>query len=437
MSKKEFKGWDMGILQRRFFLEDLPSRPDGRYGYHRSGLKAPPRSMVLFQYDNHIVASARVRKNGNGPGTGNSKREHALYFEPESIRVFDPVDRHAVSRVWPNVKRFGQMKYRLRPEGYDDFKAILKNVEKPKANCIASVEGSPESGSSGQPQSQPTMMERARESLRALVGYVFEQRGHPLKGITYTDLAYRIGRRRRKGGAGHGRGMGKVLGRMGHLLKGLEGEWGEPIPHLQSMVILKAGWLRGLPDIGIEEFWPEYPQLSRVEKARKTQKEYERIARFGSRWNDVLAKLKLPGIVAPKSARRFGGAGESPDHKRLKEYVRRHPEIVGATRAWDAIIEYPLPSLDVIDVLFRSADTCIAVEVKSKVSDLISPDYERGLYQTVKYAALLTAMHQAGARESRPNVKTVLVLESRLPAQYRRLAKKLGVRMVQNVRSTD
>jgi hypothetical protein len=61
--------------------------------------------------------------------------------------------------------------------------------------------------------------------------------------------------------------MGNVLGRMGHLLKDIEGEWGEGIPHIQSLVVNMTGKLKNLPDKGIKEFWPEYPAMSYVEKA--------------------------------------------------------------------------------------------------------------------------------------------------------------------------
>ena len=111
----------------------------------------------------------------------------------------------------------------------------------------------------------------AEKSLYELVKYVFSHSLETIEGISYEDLAFRIGRRN-KHGKGHGRGMGKVLGEMGRILRRLDGKWEEPmphIPHINSLVVSKSGPSKGLPDEGIKEFWPEYPKLSRREKISK------------------------------------------------------------------------------------------------------------------------------------------------------------------------
>ena len=254
-----------------------------------------------------------------------------------------------------------------------------------------------------------------------------------IKGLTYQELAFRIGRLN-KLGKGHAHGMGQVLGVMGHLLQGLEGDWGEPIPHIQSLAINKSGKNRGLPDDGIKEFWPDYPKLTRPEKENRTRTEYQKILAFGSRWDDVLEKLGIQPVATSVKQKWFGKGGESPDHKALKEYVRDHPELVGATSAWKSFVEYPLPSLDEIDVLFKSDDACVAAEVKSAISDAYTADYERGLYQTIKYRALLKAMAHDSRYAMPSNIRVVLVLESQLPPEYKTTAEVLGVEVIENVK---
>jgi hypothetical protein len=271
--------------------------------------------------------------------------------------------------------------------------------------------------------------EYARTSLSKLVEYAFAHRQGPIPPLTYEELAARIGRLNRHGD-GHGHGMGGILGKMGHLFDGLDGEWGEGIPHIQSLVVNKTGKWKGLPAEGISEFWKDYPALSRNEKENKVRAEYERIIAFGSRWNDVLEKLDLAKIAetAPGAGnlRQYGKGGESKEHKALKEHVRRNPEIVGASKGWQSFTEYALASLDEVDVLFKSAAACIAVEVKSIVSDAFPADYERGLYQTIKYSAVLKAMARSGKGDIPSDITAVLVLESALPGQYRDLARILG-----------
>ena len=166
-------------------------------------------------------------------------------------------------------------------------------------------------------------MSLADSCLFELVKYVFEQASGPLTGITYQDLAGRIDRLN-KHGDGHGHGMGRLLGEMGHLLQNMEGDWGEPIPHIQSLVVNKTGLLKNLPDDGIKEFWDGYPNLTRQEKQNKVNAEYVQIKQFGSRWNKVLSELELSIIKQDEgqktqSSKRHLKGGESPQHLALKE----------------------------------------------------------------------------------------------------------------------
>ena len=47
--EEEFKGCDWRTVQSKFFLTELRTN-GGRYLYHKAGLKAPPGTVVLFQY---------------------------------------------------------------------------------------------------------------------------------------------------------------------------------------------------------------------------------------------------------------------------------------------------------------------------------------------------------------------------------------------------
>ncbi len=273
-------------------------------------------------------------------------------------------------------------------------------------------------------------------SLQALIQHVFHSTD-TLESITYGELAERIGRLNRHG-VGHGHGMGKVLGDMGHRLQEVEKKWGKPIPHIQSLVVNKIGPLQGLPDDGIKEFWKDYPSLTMEEKINKVRIEHEKIMRFGSHWNKVLSELKLPEIKTDSEGNdsncdHYGIGGESPQHVALKEYLRNHPELVGANVTDVAIIEYPLPSLDEIDIVFKGSPRCIAVEVKSRISDRMRQDYERGIYQCVKYRAILEAMNKDERYSMPEKIDAVLVLETALPAKLKSVANSLNIRVIENV----
>jgi hypothetical protein len=279
-----------------------------------------------------------------------------------------------------------------------------------------------------------THQELAEKCLGALVDHVLSHQDRTLVGITYEELARRIGFFDK-----HGQPqprLGKVLGRMGHMLETIEASFPEGIPHIQALVVVKSGQNRGIPDDGIKEFWDGYDRLSRAEKENKAVTEWQHIGDFGSRWNTVLRELHLPLVPAPVPAvpQCRGRGGESPAHKALKAYIKANPQMVGVEAGADAFEEYALPSLDTLDVLFKAPTCWTAVEVKSSVSDGVPGDYERGLYQLVKYTALLKAM-RGDARYAVPGaIRVILVLESSLPAALSALKARLEATVIERVR---
>ena len=255
-----------------------------------------------------------------------------------------------------------------------------------------------------------TIPERAKQCLSALVKLVLLSSPNSPAPITYECLAERIGRLRTRSQLPHPRGMGKILGCLGHMLLDVQKINGIRIPEIQSLVVNKSGTLKGFPDDGIEEFWKDYPKMSSAAKRDRLAVEYARIAQFGIRWNDVLSSLGLPEVQTSLNQSKGRAGGESLHHLALKEAIRENPSMVGAGFDWESIVEFPLRSLDLVDVVFRSAETFIAVEVKSHISS--DDDLRRGIYQSVKYRAVLEAMHKARDSEGRPIVKVLLVIEA-------------------------
>lgn len=272
----------------------------------------------------------------------------------------------------------------------------------------------------------------AKGTLYALVEHVLSSPGMPT-GVTYKDLATFIGRTFKRAPLT----MGKPLSDMGKHLKVFSEQWEEDIPCIQSLAINKQ---TGMPGKGIKEFWPDYPQLTPEQKLKKVRSEYNKINNFGIHWNKLLVAFDLEPIkpILSKSqspTRKFssGKGGESSAHKNLKKYVRDHPEIVGASSEYDAFIEYPFPSQDTVDVLFKSHDCWVAVEVKSRVSDRVLGDYTRGLYQCVKYRALIEAMRKAKYCAVPEKIRAVLVLERNFPHKHRKTAESLNVKVIDGI----
>lgn len=111
---------------------------------------------------------------------------------------------------------------------------------------------------------------------------------------------------------------------------------------------------------------------------------------------------------------RFSRKGEGPNHKALRLWVCANP---GSVRrrfaAATTETEVVLDSADRVDSVFNLEDEVIAVEVKSRDSNLI--DLRRGVFQCIKYRAVLDAMD---IRES-DTVSAMLVYEGKLPAEIK------------------
>ena len=143
--------------------------------------------------------------------------------------------------------------------------------------------------------------------------------------------------------------------------------------------------------------------------------EYGRILNYGSRWNEILRFAGLLEVTPPSNEGKPGaggwGGGESDAHKALKQFVFAHPEICGAPDdCWLRETEHALRSGDSIDVMFKSKARWLGVEVKSRVSDGDTEDYFRGIYQVVKYQAVLQAQARVDHQQNAPEVTVVLVL---------------------------
>jgi hypothetical protein len=96
--------------------------------------------------------------------------------------------------------------------------------------------------------------------------------------------------------------------------------------------------------------------------------------------------------------------GEGQGHRKLKEWLRQHPEDIGITDAVQATAEYAFPSGDCADLVFqrRGGGWCVvAIETLAPLA---------GAYQVIKQRALLCA--EQGLPLNDPDVDALLVAGS-------------------------
>lgn len=269
-----------------------------------------------------------------------------------------------------------------------------------------------------------SFIKSARLAFPLLVRQALAQRP-----IFYSDLAHELG-------MPNPRNLDYVLGSIGKTLSSLSKEWKTAIPPIQCLVINRRNYL---PGKGIGWFITNknaFEKMTKRQKQEVVQNQLHRIYGYKN-WPAVLKAVGLkqtsnalnPTIEGARSGGWAGG--ESPDHKRLKAFVAAHPELLGLKNV-KGELEFPLPSGDVVDVMFRGKRAWVAAEIKSAKSDV--QDIVRGIFQCIKYAAV-TEAYQSTVGVS-PNARAVLVLEGVVPSEAATVKSILGVEVIDSIDPT-
>ena len=223
--------------------------------------------------------------------------------------------------------------------------------------------------------------------------------------------------------------IGDVLGEIKDILDEVTRKYGKQIPPLNALVQSKS---TNLPSDGFDYVIPNYSKLSSASKAGEVAK--LNLSAHQYNWDWVLDALELgPAIIFPeadvkklKEKTYVGyGKGEGSEHKAIKEFIAEHPESIGIKKkVVFKKTEYPLPSGDQLDVYlkFRNGNR-MAIEVKPSTSP--NEDITRGIFQCVKYQAVMDALRSVeyGNYEN----ETHLVIGGKMSEANKRLANDLGI----------
>ncbi len=233
---------------------------------------------------------------------------------------------------------------------------------------------------------------------------------------------------------------GYPAGAIGSALIEIEEEWCEAIPPLNALVVNAQN---GLPGSGINYYLQRYyepeknvDKMTEDEKRAVIEEIHQDIFAY-QRWDDVLKKCGIRPVRtgindeddAPDEIKRPGrggwsSEGESKEHKALKQFVADNPAVVGlSTSTEKGQMEYLFASGDKADIVFATKNGFLGVEVKSVISN--EADLNRGIFQAIKYQALLRSEQKAVL--SPPTARAVLVTERKLPISLQNLADILGV----------
>lgn len=273
-------------------------------------------------------------------------------------------------------------------------------------------------------EGQKLYVQRARNVLPILVRQA--KAGNP---IYYSELAKEIG-------ISNPRNLNYILGAIGNALINLEktGKF-KNIPPINCLVINKS---TNLPGEGIVWFIKksDFTKLNKKEKIKTVKQLLIEIYSYPY-WELILKELKLKPIeqnfkkLIEKNKKRSNySTGESQEHINFKNYLIEHPEIFGLNSSFSGETEYMFPSLDTVDILFKNKYKIIGVEAKSYISD--EADIFRGLYQCIKYKALIEAEQKVNNLNSESRV--LLALEGEFPNKLLPLKNLLGIEILDNIK---
>ena len=244
------------------------------------------------------------------------------------------------------------------------------------------------------------------------------------KEIYYADLAKELE-------MPNPRNLNCVLGCVGDVLLELGELWQEKIPSIQGLVVNQQ---TGLPGNSVH-FLRQIAEPRQKEEIVKA--ELSKVFSYPkSKWLNILEEFGLspaeplnPQFEQPMDHR--SSTRESEAHKRLKNYIAHHPGAVGLKKSLaPGETEYQLPSGDIPDVLFQSERCRIAIEVKSHISP--ETDIRRGIFQCVKYRAILRACRSLKGETY--EVNALLAIEGQLPKKLIPVKNTLGVKVIENIR---
>lgn len=229
-----------------------------------------------------------------------------------------------------------------------------------------------------------------------------------------------------------------VLYKIGNAINLLSDEWQSEIPPL---TILITNAQTHLPSEGVNDFLQRYVTAERagrltnnnrramVDRATNDVYAYDHWDEVAEYFgvpipiNDLRHPSQSEPIVLPPATISMGG--ESRKHLLLKQHIAAHPELFARLGNFGTgKVEARLNSGDEIDVLFSNDEQALAVEIKT---DEAPPgELTRGIYQCVKYRAVLRATFDLAAEPK--NVQVLLATPQMLSEEHKNAADRLGVK---------
>lgn len=266
---------------------------------------------------------------------------------------------------------------------------------------------------------------RSQELVSQIIPILVGWAKYGLTNKTYGDLIHALGYTRYSG-------IGDQLGNVETVMRELRKMTGEEVPTLNALVKTPK---EGIPSDGFDFVYPNYNGLTLSEKLVFVAGINEKALNY-QKWDWVLDQLglqpsKIITVQELEAISVHGGGGEGKEHKAIKEFVYNNPDSLGITGVIRKETEHPLPSGDRLDVYFETADSRYAIEVKPSTSP--EDDITRGIFQCVKYKAILEAMRKVDY--GRYAISILLIVAGSMSNRNKQLAEALEIKYIEHLKN--
>ncbi|MCB2300295.1 HNH endonuclease [Clostridium tagluense] len=130
-SKNEFPGMSIEDVQNNYFLGELIHKQKGMYYYKNSGIKAPEGSLILFQFDNMIIAAARLLGVEKYVVPVDGQYYGAYRFDINSVDVFRPITLAEINKIDITITGFSQVKQEIDSQLMNEIHELIKSKQMP------------------------------------------------------------------------------------------------------------------------------------------------------------------------------------------------------------------------------------------------------------------------------------------------------------------
>lgn len=263
-----------------------------------------------------------------------------------------------------------------------------------------------------------------RKIIPILVGWAKKKETHHTYGDLNRLLGYQDGRNS---------SIGHQLGCIKLVFKRLEKE--ADLGEIPTLNALASNSTTGLPSEGFSYVHPDYDKMDSIEKQVFVENANNAALNYGQ-WDYVLSLLGLKPCLCETDMDKirsgaFGIGGEGEEHKKMKQFIASHPESLNEQISGKGVCEHILLSGDRLDVFFPKSN--VVVEVKPKSAP--DADILRGLFQCVKYKAILEA--EAEVKGEIPYNKVILVIGGTLSESNKNVQECLDIKVIEQFESTE